>query len=126
MGIAWASKQAIRHRKSADEDSLAVLCCVVSAFGQTTKMTIVKWIYNGFKSTTASQLKSQNEAPPLKTNSDSVHNTPPGVWPSEGPRPSKLPVVLFYISVIATILGSIISIRSLFITNVSKDVSVIE
>ena len=123
MDIAWA----IRHKKSADEakyllrqSSRIELCCVVSAFlaCQTTKMTIIKWIYNGFKSTTASHLKNQNGVEEVKKNLDSVHNTPPGVWPSEGPQPSKIPVVLFYISVIATILGSIISIRSLFIINV--------
>jgi len=75
-------------------------------------MTIIKWIYTGFKRTSG-QLKSQNESD-SEAISGSVHSKPPGEWPSVGPQPSKLAVVLFYISVAATILGSIISIRTLF------------
>jgi|ERR1712216_665325 len=63
------------------------------------------------------QLKSQNESD-SEAISGSVHSTPPGEWPSVGPQPSKLAVVLFYISVAATILGSIISIRTLFYKDV--------
>ena len=80
------------------------------------KMTIIKWIYTGFKRTSG-QLKSQNESD-SEAISGSVHSTPPGEWPSVGPQPSKLAVVLFYISVAATILGSIISIRTLFYKDV--------
>ena len=79
-------------------------------------MTIIKWIYTGFKRTSG-QLKSQNESD-SEAISGSVHSTPPGEWPSVGPQPSKLAVVLFYISVAATILGSIISIRTLFYKDV--------
>ena len=80
------------------------------------KMTIIKWIYTGFKRTSG-QFKSQNESD-SEAISGSVHSTPPGEWPSVGPQPSKLAVVLFYISVAATILGSIISIRTLFYKDV--------
>merc|ERR1711935_580439 len=76
------------------------------------KMTIIKWIYTGFKRTSG-QLKSQNESD-SEAISGSVHSTPPSV----GPQPSKLAVILLYISVAATILGSIISIRTLFYKDV--------
>ena len=85
-------------------------------FAKIKKMTIIKWIYTGFKRTSG-QLKSQNESD-SEAISGSVHSTPPGEWPSVGPQPSKLAVVLFYISVAATILGSIISIRTLFYKDV--------
>ena len=38
--------------------------------------------------------------------------------PKEGPKPSKIPVVLFYLSVVFTMIGSIICIRLLFMVQV--------
>ncbi len=49
----------------------------------------------------------------------SVHTTPPGHWPSSGPQPSKFAVLLFYISIIATTIGALISIRTAFYVKVS-------
>ena len=86
-------------------------------------MTILKWIYNGFKKTSAGyQLKTSNEFEDVskaKENTEStVHNTPPGEWPAECPKPSKLAILLYYISFIATFIGSILTIRSFFYTEV--------
>ena len=47
-----------------------------------------------------------------------VHETPVGAWPKGGPQPSKIPVVLFYLSVVFTMIGSIICIRLLFLVKV--------
>lgn len=47
-----------------------------------------------------------------------VHETPVGTWPKGGPQPSKIPVVLFYLSVVFTMIGSIICIRLLFLVKV--------
>ena len=51
--------------------------------------------------------------------SNSIHNLPPGEWPKEGPKPSKCAVLLFYISIALTIIGTIIVIRSAFFIQVS-------
>jgi len=37
----------------------------------------------------------------------SVHDTPAGVYPSEGPQPSKWPVLFYYLSVVLCITGVI-------------------
>ena len=42
----------------------------------------------------------------------------PGQLPSEGPKPSKMAVLLFYLSVVFTILGILIVIRSAFYVEV--------
>jgi len=86
-------------------------------------MTILKWIYNGFKKTSAGyQLKTSNEFEDVskaKENTEStVHNTPPGEWPAECPKPSKLAILLYYMSFIATFIGSILTIRSFFYTEI--------
>merc|ERR1712062_138095 len=49
-----------------------------------------------------------------------VHETPVGAWPKDGPQPSKIPVVLFYLSVVFTMIGSIICIRLLFLVKDTK------
>ena len=41
-----------------------------------------------------------------------------GQWPTEGPKPSKLAVLFFYLSVIFTVIGIIIVIRSAFYVEV--------
>jgi len=46
--------------------------------------------------------------------SNSIHSVPPGEWPKEGPKPSKCAVLFFYLSVVLTIIGTIIVIRSAF------------
>merc|ERR1712168_1500487 len=46
--------------------------------------------------------------------SNSIHFVPPGEWPKEGPKPSKCAVLFFYLSVVLTIIGTIIVIRSAF------------
>ena len=50
---------------------------------------------------------------------NSIHSIPPGEWPKEGPKPSKCAVLLFYISVALTVIGTIIVIRSAFFIQVS-------
>jgi len=45
---------------------------------------------------------------------NSIHSIPAGEWPKEGPKPSKCAVLLFYISVALTVIGTIIVIRSAF------------
>jgi len=37
--------------------------------------------------------------------SDDVHYTPPGQWPTTGPKPSKLGVLFYYISLMFCIIG---------------------
>jgi len=85
-------------------------------------MTIIKWIYNGFKKSSAGlQLKTSkefDEGSEAKNPGSSVHSTPPGEWPAECRQPSKLAVLLFYISVVATFIGSIMTIRTLFYTDI--------
>lgn len=46
--------------------------------------------------------------------SNSIHSVPPGEWPKEGPKPSKCAVLLFYVSLALTIIGTVIVIRSAF------------
>ncbi len=41
-----------------------------------------------------------------------------GQWPQEGPKPSKFAVLFFYLSVIFTMIGVIIVIRSAFYVEV--------
>ena len=41
-----------------------------------------------------------------------------GQWPKEGPKPSKLAVLFFYLSVVFTVIGIIIVIRSAFYVEV--------
>ena len=50
---------------------------------------------------------------------NSIHSIPAGEWPKEGPKPSKCAVLLFYISVALTVIGTIIVIRSAFFIQVS-------
>ena len=52
--------------------------------------------------------------------SNSIHSVPPGEWPKEGPKPSKCAVLFFYLSVVLTIIGTIIVIRSAFFIQVCK------
>jgi hypothetical protein len=42
----------------------------------------------------------------------------PGQWPKEGPQPSKIAVLLFYLSVVFTIIGILIVLRSAFYVEV--------
>ena len=49
---------------------------------------------------------------------DETSECPAGDLPKEGPQPSKIPVVLFYLSVVFTMIGSIICIRLLFLVTV--------
>lgn len=48
----------------------------------------------------------------------SIDETSEAPAPKEGPKPSKIPVVLFYLSVVFTMIGSIICIRLLFMVQV--------
>ena len=49
-----------------------------------------------------------------------VHKTPPGSWPFKAPQPSKIPVVLFYLSVVFTIIGTLICIKLSFLVKVKN------
>lgn len=49
---------------------------------------------------------------PQSRSSSSIHTLPPGQWPTEGPKPSKCAIVMYYISIILTIIGTIMVIRS--------------
>ena len=84
-----------------------------------TNMTVIKWITKSIKKQRSELLPtsdySEKDATAVGKNvSSSVHNTPAGQWPSEGPQPSKTAVVLFYISIVATVIGTIFTIRTLF------------
>lgn len=72
-------------------------------------MTVIKWITKSIKKQRSERLPTTEQDA-----AKSVHNTPPGQWPSEGPQPSKAAVVLFYISIIFTVIGTIFTIRTLF------------
>eukprot|EP00093_Oithona_nana_P008783 08783.XXX_379211_379739_1 [CDS] Oithona nana genome sequencing. len=50
----------------------------------------------------------------------SIDETSEAPAPKEGPKPSKIPVVLFYLSVVFTMIGSIICIRLLFMVQDTK------
>ena len=43
-----------------------------------------------------------------------LHRTNAGAWPNGGPTPSKLAVVLYYISCTLVIFGTLIFVRSFF------------
>ena len=49
-----------------------------------------------------------------------VHKTPPGSWPFKAPQPSKIPVVLFYLSVVFTVIGTLICIKLSFLVKVKN------
>merc|ERR1711860_467235 len=51
----------------------------------------------------------------------SIDETSEAPAPKEGPKPSKIPVVLFYLSVVFTMIGSIICIRLLFMVQVQLE-----
>ena len=58
----------------------------------------------------ASSAASTPTGPPPP--SSGVHGLPPGHWPREGPRPSRIAVLTYYLSIIATMIGVCIVIRS--------------
>ena len=51
--------------------------------------------------------------------SNSIHSVPAGEWPKEGPKPSKCAVLFYYMSIVLTMIGTIIVIRSAFFIQVS-------
>ena len=66
-----------------------------------------------------------NDEPPIvrvhsKTEANAtVHNTPAGRFSREAPQPSKVAVLLYYLSCVFCMIGTIMTIRSFFLTNVS-------
>jgi len=48
---------------------------------------------------------SENEKKQIVTTKDDVHYVPPGQWPATGPKPSKLGVLFYYLSVAFCIIG---------------------
>ena len=49
-----------------------------------------------------------------------LHRTRAGAWPQRGPTPSKLAVVLYYISCTFVVFGCIVFVRSFFYAAVGK------
>jgi len=49
--------------------------------------------------------KQEQEQPVQPKERDDVHYTPPGQWPSRGPKPSKVGVLLYYISLAFCVVG---------------------
>lgn len=64
--------------------------------------------------TQQSSCATSSSPPTTSSSEESVHHIPPGQWPKEGPKPSKVAVLLFYLSVVFTIIGILIVIRSAF------------
>ena len=84
-------------------------------------MTVFNWISYGIKKSKYQLTNSKNEPATIENlDKDSIHKTPPGQYPKNGPSPSKVAVVLFYISVIFTMIGSIFAVRTIFIIKVSR------
>ena len=84
-------------------------------------MTVFAWIKLGLKNgyqRTPEVVYAPNEPPIIKQKGP--HSVPPGQWPSEGPKPSKVAVVLFYLSVIFTMIGTLITIKLFFTKGVSS------
>ena len=50
-----------------------------------------------------------------------VHSTPAGRFPLEAPHPSKVAVLLYYISCVFCMIGTIMTVRSFFLHDVSGD-----
>jgi hypothetical protein len=48
----------------------------------------------------------------------SIHATPPGECPKNGPKPSIIAVILFYVSKIMTMIGFILVFKAVFIETV--------
>ena len=86
-------------------------------------MTVFAWLKiglkKGYKRPPEGAGAVQHEPPIIKQQGPSTHSVPPGQWPSEGPQPSKIAVLLFYLSVIFTIIGTLISIKMFFFGGVS-------
>ena len=79
-------------------------------------MTFLPWVSAQIKGAKYHLQRDNHE--PNNRNRVGVHDTPPGEWPQECRRPSKVAVVLFYLSVVSTMLGTIISVRTLFYVHV--------
>ena len=87
-------------------------------------MTVFAWIKLGLKNgyqRTPEVVYAPNEPPIIKQKGP--HSVPPGQWPSEGPKPSKVAVVLFYLSVIFTMIGTLITIKLFFTKGVSSSIN---
>ena len=48
-----------------------------------------------------------------------VHQTPAGSYPADVPSPSKVAVLLYYVSCVFCVIGTILVVRSFFLKNVS-------
>ena len=51
-----------------------------------------------------------------------AHRAPPGSFAGDAPTPSKLAVLLFYISCVLCVLGTILVVRSFFLNHVREHV----
>ena len=97
-------------------------------------MTVLTWIKVGLlkrgynRAPDENKQQFQNEPPIIKQRgppqqgpySTPTSVIPPGEWPTEGPRPSKVAVILFYLSVVFTTLGILITIKMSFFEEVRE------
>ena len=94
-------------------------------------MTVLTWIKigllkRGYNRAPDEKQQIQNEPPiikqrgPQKGPYSTPSVVPPGEWPTEGPRPSKVAVILFYLSVVFTTLGILITIKMSFFEEVRE------
>ena len=89
-------------------------------------MTVLTWIKigllkRGYDRAPEEKQQLQNEPPIIKQRGplQGPYSTPSeGQWPTEGPRPSKVAVILFYLSVVFTTLGVLITIKMSFFEEV--------
>jgi hypothetical protein len=56
-------------------------------------------------------LPTRTSGVPVANTASDVHNTPAGRYPSSGPQPSKIPVLLYYTSCVFIIIGVIMLVR---------------
>ena len=92
-------------------------------------MTVLTWIKigllkRGYNRAPDEKQQIQNEPPIIKQRGpqqgpySTPSTVPPGQWPTEGPKPSKVAVILFYLSVVFTTLGILITIKMSFFEEV--------
>ena len=92
-------------------------------------MTVLTWIKirllkRGYNRAPDEKQQIQNEPPIIKQRGpqqgpySTPSAVPPGQWPTEGPKPSKVAVILFYLSVVFTTLGILITIKMSFFEEV--------
>jgi hypothetical protein len=83
-------------------------------------MRLPENLKNILKSVTHRESREQSHAPIIKNNTSDVHYTPPGQYPSSGPKPGRLGVVFHYMSLCLCIVGVLFMSKTAYVGDKDK------